>query len=96
MLKQVTLTPWPEDVTLEISINGEIVNTWDKAHLEKTISESKFGTEKIAKEGSYVTFLDDEEIVTKYGRTSYLFGLRIQSKIDPKNAGLSISHLYFA
>ena len=81
--------PWPDDVKLDIAINGKIVSTWDWDYFE-SINKS------VAYNMAFYKFFDNENFTQNAEGEPVEFGLRIRSESNPKKAGLAISHLYYA
>mmetsp|Transcript_9655 Transcript_9655/g.6752 ORF Transcript_9655/g.6752 Transcript_9655/m.6752 type:complete len:112 (+) Transcript_9655:3-338(+) len=84
-----TPIPWPDDVFIDLAVNGEIVSTWDKAQFDSI-------NVAISYNEAFYKFLDDEDFIQNEEGEPVEFGLRIRSESDPRKAGLSLSHLYYA
>ncbi len=69
----------------EIAINGKIYDTWDK---DKFMSNAY---PELAYNQAIYRFVTDENI-----SGSVDLGLRISSESDPKQVGLSVTHIYYA
>lgn len=78
--------PYPDDMKLDIAVNGKIYDTWDK---EKFMLDSK---ELSYNEAFYKLITNDTSVNGK----NVEFGLRIRSESDPKGAGLGIAHIYWS
>lgn len=81
--------PYPDDVFLDIAINGKIVRSIDKTEFDAMNKEINYN------EVFYKLF-DDENFIDSNEEESVEFGLRIRSESDPRQAGISIAHLYYA
>lgn len=74
---------------MDIAINGEIIDTWD---LEKFEPKNK----DIAYNENFIKFFDDENFITNKEGESIEFAFRIRSETNPRGAGISFTHLYYA
>jgi hypothetical protein len=81
--------PWPDDIFMDIAINGNIVDKWDKDKMEKM-------NVSIAYNEAIVKIFDDDSFVQSAEGESVEFAIRLRSESNPKLAGLSISHIYYA
>eukprot|EP00558_Chaetoceros_sp_UNC1202_P010884 CAMPEP_0197243762 /NCGR_PEP_ID=MMETSP1429-20130617/9101_1 /TAXON_ID=49237 /ORGANISM="Chaetoceros sp., Strain UNC1202" /LENGTH=881 /DNA_ID=CAMNT_0042704027 /DNA_START=58 /DNA_END=2703 /DNA_ORIENTATION=- len=78
--------PWPDDIKLDIAVNGKIHKTLNKEEFFKMASE-------IAYNEAYYKLVDDASVAT--GEPVEL-GIRIRSTEDPKKASFGITHIYWA
>ncbi len=83
------MIPWPDDVLIDIAINGKIVDTWDADRFEPMKSE-------LAYNQNFFKFFDDETFIKNENGEPVELGLRIRSESNPKRAGLSVTHVYYA
>ena len=81
--------PYPDDVLFDIAINGKIVRSIDKTEFESMNKEINYNQ-------AIYKFFDDKIFIESNEGESVEFGLRIRSESDPRKAGVSITHLYFA
>ena len=81
--------PWPDDVKVDIAINGKIIKTHDK-------EEFSVWTAEIAYNEAFYPLLDDKDFLTGNDRKNVEVGFRIRSESDPLNAGISFTHVYYA
>jgi len=81
--------PYPDDVFIDFAVNGEIIGTWDKDEIQTRIIE-------IAYNEAFYKFLDDEDFIQSEEGEPVEFGIRIRSESDPRMAGLSLTHVYYA
>ena len=81
--------PWPDDTMIDIAVNGEIVSTWDLDYFQSVNKEISYNE-------AFYKFFDDEDFTQKEDGESVEFGLRIRSESNPRRAGLSITHIYYA
>ena len=79
------MKPWPEDFKLEIAINGEIYDTWDRDKIMPHTGE-------VAYNQAFYPFVTDESI----NGSNIELGLRLSSELEPKGAALSITHIYYS
>ena len=82
---------WPEDMFIDVAVNGKVVKTYTAAEYFKYANP-------IAYNNAFYPFLDDKSIVDiKGGKLQPIdVGLRIRSESDPKNAGFQLTHVYYA
>ena len=78
---------YPDDVKLDIAINGKIYATWDK---EKIMSNAY--PELAYNEAVYKFATNDPSVNGK----NVELGLRITSASSPKGAGLGVAHIYWS
>lgn len=83
------MIPYPDDTFFDIAINGKIVDTWDKEKFDSVNKEISYNE-------AFYKFFDDENFIESEEGEPVEFGLRIRSESDPKLAGTSITHLYYA
>ncbi len=76
--------PFPDDLAIDISINGKIISTWDKTMVDKLKVE-------IAYNEAFYPILDDENITGDVE-----FAIRTRSEADPKMAGWTVTHVYWS
>ncbi len=76
---------YPEDFKLEIAVNGKIVDTWDEA---KFMSHAY---PEMAYNNAFYPLVTDENL-----KGEVELGLRTSSTISPKEAGLTVTHIYWA
>ncbi len=83
------VSEYPDDVKIDIAVNEKIVATWDKAKIEILRKEVSYN------EAFYKMF-DDENFTMDAEGTEVELGLRIRSESNPRGAGISVSHIYYA
>lgn len=76
--------PFPDDLAIDIAINGKIITTWDKTMVDKLKVE-------IAYNEAFYPLLDDENITGDVE-----LALRTRSEADPKAAGWTVTHVYWS
>lgn len=81
--------PYPDDVMIDIAVNGKIVSTWDNDYFQSVSKEISYNE-------AFYKFYDDENFTQKEDGEPVEFGLRIRSESNPRRAGLSITHIYYA
>ncbi len=74
---------------IDIALNGKIIATWDKEYFDSV-------NKAIAYNMAFYKFFDDENFTQSADGEPVEFGLRVRSESNPKRAGLSISHIYYA
>lgn len=77
--------PYPDDVKFEIAVNGKIVKTW----LHDEFMSHAY-PEMAYNQGMY-PLVTDESLTGPVE-----LGLRITSESNPRGAGLSVTHIYYA
>ena len=82
------VVPWPDDVEIDIALNGKIIATWNWEYFESI-------NVAMAYNEAFYKFYDDENFTSGEGEPVE-FGLRIRSESNPKRAGLAVSHIYYA
>ena len=78
------VTPKPKDFKMDISVNGKIT-TWD---LDKYMENSQ---PEMAYNQAIFRLVNDESL-----KGPVELGIRLRSELDPKGAGTSICHIYWA
>ena len=78
--------PWPDDITLDISLNGEIYRTFVADELNVMKVEAAYNE-------AYYKFVDDPD---RFDGGPVELGMRIQSTEKPKDASFGITHIYWA
>ena len=81
------LDVYPDDVKMDIAVNGKIYDTWDK---DKIMSNAY--PELAYNEAIYRLVTNDMSVNGK----NVEFGLRMRSESDPKGAGLGVTHIYWS
>jgi len=76
---------YPHDFKFEIAVNGKIIKTWDKAEF------MSHAYPEMAYNNAMYPLVTDETL-----RGPVELGLRPSSESKPKEAGLSVTHLYYA
>ena len=80
---------WPADIFMDIALNGKIVDTWDINKLnEKNV--------QLAYNEVFFKLFDDENFIKSEEGEPVEFAIRTRSVSDPRMAGLSVAHLYYA
>ena len=83
-LATIAQNEYPDDFKFEIAVNGKIVETWDR---EKFMSHAY---PEMAYNQAIFPLATDESL-----RGPVELGLRVTSTINPKQAGLSVTHIYW-
>jgi hypothetical protein len=78
--------PWPEDFMIDIAVNGKIHKSYTKEEWYKY-------AEPIAYNNAMYPLVDDKSFV---GSGAIEIGIRLRSESNPRNAGMNLSHIYFA
>lgn len=81
------VTEFPEDVKVEWAINGKIVLTWDLDDIKELRLEVQHNI-------AFYPIIDDKTVAG--GMKDVELALRISSQIDPRLAGMGLTHLYYA
>jgi len=84
-LGNIAQNEYPDDFKFDIAVNGKIVDTWDK---EKFMSHAY---PEMAYNNAFFPLVTDESL-----RGPVELGLRVSSTINPKVAGLTVTHIYWA
>ena len=82
-----TVIPWPDDVIIEIAVDGKIVATKYKDFSE---------IQAMAYNQGIYPLVNDESLIKGDEPESVELGIRIRSETNPKDAALSITHIYYA
>lgn len=78
---------WPDDFKVDIAVNGKIVKTWnfdDMKELRKEVQHNE----------AFYPMVDDKNLAGE--EKDVELAIRLSSSIDPRLAGLSLTHLYYA
>jgi len=78
--------PWPEDFMIDIAVNGKIHKSYTKEEWYKY-------AEPIAYNNAMYPLVDDKSFA---GSGAIEIGIRLRSESNPRNAGMTLSHIYFA
>lgn len=82
-----SIIPWPDDIMIDIAIDGKIVATKHKDFSE---------IDAMAYNQGIYPLLNDESLIDGDDPKALELGIRIRSETNPKDAALSISHIYYA
>lgn len=81
---------WPEDIELDIAVNGKILRTMNYTDLKPM-------TKEIAYNEAFYLLLDDESVVAGDEYEEIKFGMRIRSQIGANTmASFGLTHIYYA
>jgi hypothetical protein len=81
------IVPWPDDIMIEVAIDGKIVATKYKDFSE---------IEAMAYSQGIYPLLNDESLIQGNEPKAVELAIRIRSETNPKDAALSVSHIYYA
>ena len=86
--RELKRTPpqWPEDFMIDIAVNGKIHKSYAKEEWYKYANP-------IAYNNAMYPLVDDKSFV---GSGTIEIGIRLRSESDPRNAGMTLTHIYFA
>jgi len=80
---------WPEDIEVDIAVNGKIVRTFNYTEFKPMATE-------IAYNEAFYLLLDDESVVAGDKYEEIKLGLRIRSQIGAGLASFGVTHIYYA
>ncbi len=83
--KKAVIPSWPADMMIDVAVNGKIVKTYPVAEYDP------YRTPITYMEAFY-PMLDDKSIAG----TNVEIGFRLRSEENPRDAGISITHIYYA
>ena len=81
--------PWPDDLQVDVAVNGEIIKVFDLEDMDRM-------REEIAYNEAFYPLVDDKDLVKGDEAEPVELGLRLRSMKDPRNAGFQITHIYYA
>ncbi len=80
---------YPMDIEVDIAANGKIISTYNYTE----ISSFK---EEMAYNEAYYLLMDDKNFIKGDTPEPVEIGIRFRSKENPKDAALSLTHIYYA
>jgi hypothetical protein len=79
------VSDYPKDFKLEIAVNGKIIRVW-------TYDEFKAMIGEVAYNQAFFPLVDDDTLPV--GNVE--LGIRLKSETNPKDAGMGVTHIYWA
>ena len=85
--------PWPEDMEIDIAVNGKIVDTLHGGPSVNNVPELIRDRPQLSYNEQFLKLLDDKSLADG---GDLEFAIRIRSTENPKDASFGISYIYYA